>query len=96
MTYDIISGVNQAIEDSVERNDIQKVMIYLMKKSGGFKSGDWSRVGGMSGFAAAKAYRRLIAETFKDGALRKKDEKMAVLMSRVKGLTTLAISANAI
>ena len=39
----------------------------------------------MSGFAVAKAHRRLIAHMAKDEVLRKEVEKMSTVLSRVKG-----------
>ena len=42
-------------------------------------------VGGMSGFVVAKAHQLQIADMAKDEALRKEVEKMATVLSRVKG-----------
>jgi REP element-mobilizing transposase RayT len=79
-------GVTPAIAVSTERNDIRKVLVCLMKKQSAASNQEiGAAVGGMSGFAVAKAYQRLIAEMAKDGALRKEVEKMAAKLSRVKG-----------
>lgn len=79
-------GVTQEIAISSERNDIRKVIICLMKKQSAASNQEIGEaIGGMSGFAVAKAYQRVVAEMVKDGALRKEVEKLAGNLSRVKG-----------
>jgi hypothetical protein len=71
---------------STQRNDMRKVVIFLMKKMSAASNKEIGEaVGGMSGFAAAKAYQRLKAELDKDAVLRKDVETLAGKLSRVKG-----------
>lgn len=79
-------GVSPEIAVSGERNDIRKVVIYLLKKLSAASNQEIGEaIGGMSGFAVAKAYQRLVAEMGKDGVLRKEVEKLTGILSRVKG-----------
>lgn len=79
-------GVTPEIAVSAERNDIRKVIIYLMKKQSAASNREIGEaIGDMSGLAVAKAYQRLVAQMAKDGALRKEIEKLERIMSRVKG-----------
>jgi len=79
-------GVTPEIAVSVERNDIRKIVIYLLKKQSAASNLEIGEVvGGMSGFAVAKAYQRLVADMGKDVVLRKEVETLAVDLSRVKG-----------
>ena len=71
---------------SAQRNDLRKVVIYLMKKLSATSNKEIGEaVGGMSGFAVAKAYQRLKTEMSKDAVIRKELEKLAGKLSRVKG-----------
>ena len=71
---------------SGQRNDIRKAVIYLMKKQTAVSNREiGAAVGGMSGFAVAKAYQRLTADMAKDAALRNEMAGMDGAMSRVKG-----------
>ena len=79
-------GVTQEIAASAARNDIRKVVIYLLKKqSAASNQAIGEAIGVMSGFAVAKAHQRLVAEIGNDVALRKEIYKLADKMSRVKG-----------
>lgn len=79
-------GVTPEIAASAARNDIRKVIIYLLKKQSAASNQEIGEaIGGMSGFAVAKAYQRLVAEIENDVALRKEIDKLADIMSRVKG-----------
>ena len=79
-------GVTPEIAVSAQRNDIRKIVIYLMKKQSAASNHEIGEaVGGMSGFAVAKAYQRLTAEMIKDGGLWKEVEELAGNLSRVKG-----------
>lgn len=79
-------GVTPEIAASAARNDIRKVVIYLLKKqSAASNQAIGEAIGGMSGFAVAKAHQRLMAEIDNDVALRKEIDKLADKMSRVKG-----------
>jgi len=79
-------GVTPEIAVSVKRNDIRKVIIYLLKKhSAASNQAIGERVGGMSGIAVAKAYQRVTAEIGKNGTLRKEVAALADKMSLVKG-----------
>jgi len=44
-----------------------------------------ARLGGMSGFAVAKAYQRMVAEVSQDAALRKEIGRLENRLSHVKG-----------
>jgi len=79
-------GITQEVAVSAQRNDVRKVVIYLMKKQSAASNHEIGEaVGGMSGFAVAKAYQRLTVEMVKDRVLRKKVEEMACDLSRVNG-----------
>jgi len=79
-------GVAPELAVSPQRNDIRKIIIYLMKKQSAASNQEIGEaVGGMSGFAVAKAYQRLMVEMVKDRVLRKKVEEMACDLPRVKG-----------
>jgi hypothetical protein len=79
-------GVTPETAASAARNDIRKVAIYLLKKlSAASNQVIGEALGGMSGFAVAKAHQRFVAEMDNDVALRKEIGKLAGLMSRVKG-----------
>ncbi len=71
---------------SAQRNNLRKVVIYLMKKLSAASNQEIGEaVGGMSGFAVAKAYQRLKTDLSKDAVLRKDVETLAGKLSRVKG-----------
>jgi len=79
-------GITTEAAVSAQRNDLRKMVIYLMKKLTAASNQEIGEaVGGMSGFAVAKAYQRLKAEMVKDAVLRKEVEKLASKLSRVKG-----------
>jgi REP element-mobilizing transposase RayT len=71
---------------SAQRNDLRKVVIYLMKKLSAASNQEIGEaVGGMSGFAVAKAYQRMKAEMSENAVLRKEFETLAGKLSHVKG-----------
>ena len=79
-------GVTPEIAANAARNDMRKIVIYLLKKhSAASNQAIGEAIGGMSGFAVAKAHQRLVAEIDNDVALRKEIDKLADVMSRVKG-----------
>jgi chromosomal replication initiation ATPase DnaA len=79
-------GITPEAAVSAQRNDLRKVVIYLMKKlSAATNQEIGETVGGMSGFAVAKAYQRMKEEMGKDAILRKDIEILAGTLSRVKG-----------
>ncbi|MDD2734159.1 MAG: transposase [Desulfuromonadaceae bacterium] len=79
-------GVTPEVAVSGQRNDIRKVVIYLLKKLSVASNQEiGAAIGGISGFAVAKTYQRYVAEMFKDGALREVVEKLMGHLSRVKG-----------
>ena len=79
-------GIKPETAVSAQRNDQRKVIIYLMKKLSAASNQEIGvAVGGMSGFAVAKAYQRLKTEMSKDVVLRKEIETLTVKLSRVKG-----------
>jgi chromosomal replication initiation ATPase DnaA len=79
-------GITPETAVSAQRNDLRKVVIYLMKKLSAASNQEIGEtVGGMSGFAVAKAYQRMKEEMGKDAFLRREVETLAGKLSRVKG-----------
>lgn len=71
---------------SVQRNDVRKAVVYLMKKQSAASNQEIGAVvGGMSGVAVAKAYQRLTADMAIDADLRQEVEGLARKLSCVKG-----------
>lgn len=71
---------------SVNRNDIRKIIIYLLKKKSAASNQEIGEaVGGMTGLAVAKAYQRLVEEISGNTILRKDIERLENELSRVKG-----------
>jgi putative transposase len=79
-------GIIPEVAVCAQRNELRKVIIYLMKKlSASTNKEIGEAVDGMSGFAVAKVYQRLKTEMSKDAVLRKDIEILAGKLSRVKG-----------
>jgi len=71
---------------STERNDLRKMCIYLMKRFAALTNRRIGELlGGMSGFAVAKAYQRIVMDLKTDASLRKEIKWFENKMSRVKG-----------
>ena len=78
--------VTAEIATSAQRNDIRKSCIYLMKRQTTATNQEIGQLlGGMSGFAVAKAYQRMVAEVSQDAALRKEIGRLENRLSHVKG-----------
>lgn len=79
-------SVTPEVAVNMQRSDIRKAVIYLMKKQSAASNQEiGAAVGGMSGFAVAKAYQRLTADMEKDVALHQEVEGLVRKLSRVKG-----------
>ncbi|ABQ28074.1 REP-associated tyrosine transposase [Geotalea uraniireducens] len=79
-------GVTVETVAGPERNDIRKVCIYLLKKHTAVANSEiGGMLGGMSGFAVAKAHQLLVAGMAKEAALRKEVGRLEANLSRVKG-----------
>jgi len=78
--------VTAGIATSAHRNDIRKSCIYLMKRRTTATNREIGKLlGGMSGFAVAKAYQRMVAEISQDATLRKEIERLESRLSHVRG-----------
>lgn len=89
---DIISTVCERHSVSREnlmnpnRNDLKKMCIYLMKKYAAVTNRQIGELlGGMSAFAVAKAYQRMVLDLKTDVSLKKEMSWFESKMSRVKG-----------
>lgn len=79
-------GVTQEELLSPDRNDLRKMCIYFMKKYVVVTNRQIGELlGGMSSFAVAKAYQRVVIDLKADVSLRKKICLVEHAMSRVKG-----------
>jgi REP element-mobilizing transposase RayT len=71
---------------STNRNNLRKMCIYLMKRFAALTNRRIGELlGGMSGFAVAKAYQRIVMDLKTDTSLRKEMSWFENKMSRVKG-----------
>jgi hypothetical protein len=71
---------------STDRNDLRRMCIYLMKRYAAVTNqqiGDL--LGGMSGFAVAKVYQRMVMDLNNDSTLSKETGRVESVMSHVKG-----------
>ncbi len=89
---DIISIVCQRYGVTLEellsrgRNDLRKICIYLMKKYAAETNRQIGELlGGMSSFAVAKAYQRMVMDLKSDPSIKKEMVWFGSKMSRVKG-----------
>lgn len=78
--------VSEGMVTSGERNDLRKVVIYLLKTRTAASNREIGEaVGGMSGFAVAMAYQRMVAEMGGDAKIGKEIRLLENALSRVKG-----------
>jgi len=71
---------------NTDRNDLRKTCIYLMKKYAAATNRQiGEQLGGMSSFAVAKAYQRMVMDLKTDASLKKEMGWFENLLSRVKG-----------
>jgi REP element-mobilizing transposase RayT len=71
---------------STERNDLRKMCIYLMKRYAAVTNRQIGELlGGMSGFAVAKAYQRIVMDVKTDASIKKEMVWFESELSRVKG-----------
>ncbi|MDD2272171.1 MAG: transposase [Desulfuromonadaceae bacterium] len=71
---------------NTERNDLRKMCIYLMKRYVAKTNRQiGEQLGGMSGFAVAKAYQRMMMDLKTDVSLKKEMGWFDEVLSRVKG-----------
>ena len=79
-------GVTPAELLSTERNDLRKMCIYLMKRyAAGTNQQIGKMLGGMSGFAVAKAYQRIVLDVKTDASIKKEIVWLENKLSRIKG-----------
>ena len=79
-------GVSRENIMSADRNDLRKMCIYLMKKYSAVANRKIGELlGGMNGFAVAKAYQRMVMELKTDASLKKEIGWFESKMSRVNG-----------
>lgn len=85
----IVCGRNKVtLEDilSTDRNALRKMCIYLTKRFAALTNRQIGELlGGMSGFAVAKAYQRIVIDLKTDASLREEIRWFENKMSRVKG-----------
>jgi chromosomal replication initiation ATPase DnaA len=71
---------------STERNDLRKMCIYLMKRYAAVTNRLIGKLlGGMSSFAVAKAYQRIVMDVKTDASIKKEMVWLESELSRVKG-----------
>lgn len=70
---------------STERNDLRKMCIYLMKRYAAVTNRQIGKLlGGMSSFAVAKAYQRIVMDVKTDASIKKEMIWLESELSRVK------------
>jgi REP element-mobilizing transposase RayT len=80
------NGVTRENLMSSDRNDLRKMCIYLMKRYAAVTNRQIGELlGGMSGFAVAKAYQRMMMDLKTDTSLKKEMLWFESKLSRVKG-----------